>query len=752
MSVIDESGREFKVDLTNCDREPIHIPGHVQGHGALLAVHPDYFTILQASQNVATYFGTPAETLLGKELSILLDPTQMGALRDARQSQPLAQNPVYVFQGEIGGQGPFDVSAHTYQGILIIEAEAVDQIDPAAPDFQALVTESLVRLQSTKTLEDFCQAAAVEFRKISGFDRVMIYRFLQDASGTVVAEDLAPGIESFLGLHYPASDIPKQARALFVQNASRIIPDPSYEPSPIVPTLNPLTDRPLDMSYASLRGVSPMHTQYLRNMGVCASMSQAIVVDGQLWGLIASHHYENRRVPYGLRRGCEFLAKLVALMVRGKVDEEQSSYRQQIEETHDALVESMSRHRSIVEGLTGGERRIEHFVDCTGCAILADGECHLIGQTPTPTQVRVLAEWLRRERGDELYVTDSLSREYPEGERMKDVASGVLSIRLTKVPGEFVLWFRPEVVKTVNWAGNPTKPVEPTPSGDRLNPRKSFELWQEEVRDRSNPWKRLEIESARRLRIAITEMVIRRAEEVSRANVRLERSNVELDSFAYIASHDLKEPLRGIHNYSTFLLEDYGEALDETGRERLRTLVRLAERMETLTDSLLHFSRLGRQELDLQKHDLNDVLQEAIEATSARLEETGTEVRIPWPLPTVTCDGVQLVEVFQNLIANAAKYNDKPHKWIEVGVRSEGALPGEQPHVLYVRDNGIGIPRKHFESIFRIFKRLHGRTEFGGGTGAGLTITEKVVQRHGGRLWLESEPGQGTTFFFTLGA
>ncbi len=235
------------------------------------------------------------------------------------------------------------------------------------------------------------------------------------------------------------------------------------------------------------------------------------------------------------------------------------------------------------------------------------------------------------------------------------------------------------------------------------------------------------------------------AQELQERNAELLRSNQELDDFAYIASHDLKEPLRGIHNYATFLLEDYAARLDEEGRGKLHTLTYLTQRMDAFIDSLLEFSRVGRLDLAIQETDLDRVLADVVDSLRIGLDERGVEVRIPRPLPTIRCDRVRVGEIFRNLVTNAMKYNDKPEKWVEVGFDDGGG-----PVVLYVRDNGIGIREKHQDAIFRIFKRLHARDKYGGGTGAGLTIVKKIVERHGGRIWVESTPDVGTTFRFTL--
>ena len=239
-------------------------------------------------------------------------------------------------------------------------------------------------------------------------------------------------------------------------------------------------------------------------------------------------------------------------------------------------------------------------------------------------------------------------------------------------------------------------------------------------------------------------------------NELLLRSNQELDEFAYIASHDLREPLRGIHNYASFLIEDYADRLDPDGRSKLETLRQLSQRMDALIESLLQFSRVGRVDLAVQDTDLNEVVAEVLESLRISLETKHVEVRFERTLPTLRCDQVRFAEVFRNLVTNAIKYNDKPRKWLEIGVmEAEPCARGETgrppPLVLFVRDNGIGIAAQHHEAVFRIFKRLHGRDKYGGGTGAGLTIVKKIVERHGGRIWLESVPGQGSTFYFTVG-
>ena len=290
-----------------------------------------------------------------------------------------------------------------------------------------------------------------------------------------------------------------------------------------------------------------------------------------------------------------------------------------------------------------------------------------------------------------------------------------------------------------------------------LTPRRSFALWQETVAYKSLAWKAGHSAIARELRNALIVFIIEHAQELTRVNQQLQQRNSELDSFAYVASHDLKEPLRGINSCAFYLSENYQTQLDSEAQARLQSLMRLTRRMDDLLDSLLHFSRVGRTDMQREAVDLNEVLDEALEMISARREETGGEIRVPRPLPVVECDRMRIREVFTNLLSNGLKYNDKAVRWVEVGYQtpqqsSPRASLGNGPVQFYIRDNGIGIKSRYHEQVFQMFKRLHGREQFGGGTGAGLTITQKIIERHGGRIWVESVYGEGSTFYFTLQA
>jgi light-regulated signal transduction histidine kinase (bacteriophytochrome) len=752
--------------ITNCDSEPVQTPGCIQSHGALLVLRTTDLTILQVSENVDHWLGSPAHALLGRPAAAAFGESGEARLREFLRDEPTEQNALYVFTLPARGEvPPLDVIVHTTGGVAVVELEATNRGEStsAEADYYAALKRSVSRLQGARSVGEFCASAADEVRSLSELDRVMIYRFHEDGHGEVVAESRRADLEPWLGLHYPAEDIPRPAREIFKQIWIRPVPDVGAELSEIVPLTNPDTGKPLTMTHCTLRGPSIMYTEYLQNMGVKAALTMPIRRDGELWGLIACHHYAGPAyVPYKVRAACEFFAQVVSLLHKAVEVREQLLYRLRLDGVHQQLVAASARERGL-EAMTNGTPSLLDAMDAGGAAVHHNKRWWCVGQTPTKPQLEALGEWLYHRRdvdseGRPVYATDTLSRDFPDAAAFADVASGLLAVPLSLSQKNMVLWFRPETIRTVTWGGNPhEKPTVTGPHGPRLTPRKSFELFVESVVQRSLPWKPVEIDAASRLRVLLIELVVDQAERLSDLNADLTRSNEDLDAFAYVASHDLKEPLRGIHKYAHQLLDE-ASGVNAEQRHKLEALMRLTLRMDSLLDSLLHFSKVGRVQIDLTIVDLDEVLGEALEMVEARRTERPTDIVVARPLPTVACDRVRVREVFVNLLSNALKYNDKPLRRIEIGYLAPGepgsrgeAPPGATGHVVYfVRDDGIGIQARHHEQVFKMFRRLHGRDEYGGGAGAGLTIVKKLVERHSGHVWIDSVPGEGTTFFFTV--
>lgn len=744
-------------DLTQCDREPIHLSGAIQPHGVLLVLQEPELTIIQVSSNTQEIMGIAADTLLNQSLATLLTSEQIEYFHTYTRDKLLENNPLYIFTIQMNrSECLFDGIVHRIDTVLILELEPILEVRAGQRSFVELyrtLQQTFLHIRHTSTIESFAKIVVEQVSMLTGFDRVMIYRFEPDEHGVVIAEKKRSDLPSFLHLHYPASDIPQQARRLYTKNWLRLIADVDYQPVPLLPQINPVTQHTLDMTYSVLRSISPVHVEYLSNMGVKSSMSITIMHNETLWGLIACHHMAPKYVAYDIRTACEIFGRTMSLQLPLIEIQEQTMYLKRIKDMQIKLVASPSGNESILDSLTRHHPNMLDLVDASGAALCFDGRCYLLGKTPPEDVVWRIVAWIYAQGEQNMFETSSFSRLWPEATEWKESASGVLALLLAKTSQDALLWFRPEIINTIYWAGDVNKLVEITEQGIRLSPRLSFEKWKQTVLLCALPWQHGELEAIAEFRTTILRILLLKAEELVRLNHELKRSNDDLDTFAYLASHDLKEPLRGIHNYAYLLLQDYTGVLNEEGTDKLETIVSLTKRMENLINSLLHYARLGRLELTTAETDINEVVKQTIEMLQLSLAQRNVQIRLPDPFPTIACDQIMVGEIFANLIMNAIRYNDKAEKWIEIGCRQP--VPDEVSEhpaipVFYVSDNGIGIPKQHRETIFGIFKRLHTQEEFEGGTGAGLTIVRKIVERHGGTIWIESAEGKGTAFFFTL--
>jgi two-component system, chemotaxis family, sensor kinase Cph1 len=737
------------LDFSTCDREPIQYAGAIQPHGALLVLHEPDLRIVQASANTGDYLGLPPAALLGQGIERLLGDEATAALRARLASHDLGGMLLHLMSARITARNEcFHLFGNRADGLLLLEFERLDeQARTGAPDLYQEVHGTLQRLQAAASLQEFLQLAVADIRALTGFDRVMAYRFAADGSGEVIAESVAANLETFLGLHYPAVDIPEPARRLFSLSWLRHLPDVDYVPVPLVPARTPESTGPVDLSYSFLRSVSVMYSGYLKNMGVKASLVTTLLKDGRLWGLISCmHHAAPRYLPYEVRIAVECLAHILSLQMGAKETEEHYAYRLRLAAARGQLLDALRKAGGFEQALRDAGPELLTALDADGAALLSDDHLTLSGHTPAAAEVRDLAQWLAT-REDLHCVSHQLARDYPPADRFRGVASGLLAVRLSHAAPDAFMWFRRELLQTINWAGDPHKPVvvDVQDGAVRLLPRTSFALWKETVGGQAHRWLDCEIEHAGELRRGLVEFMVSHTEQLRRKNSELAQSNLELDTFAYAASHDLKEPLRGIYSIVQFLQDDDGGRLSAEEQQRLATILRLTRRMDDLIESLLQYSRVGRIELDLQVVDLNAVLAQALEGLQPLLHTNAVQVQVQAALPQLRCDRVRVVEILSNLIANAVKYNDKADKQVAIGCDST-----VDPPVIFVRDNGIGIAPKHFARIFHIFCRLHGRDAYGGGAGAGLTITRKAIERHGGSIWVESVPGTGSTFRFTL--
>lgn len=723
----------LELDLDRCAQEPIRIPGGIQPHGALLVVDPQSLAVLQRSANAAAMLGTG-------EARSLADATGRSLAAEIRNWLG-CDDPLFLRTTSIENR-TFQVLGHrTDQGVIlefeepsVAEGDTLEALYPRIAHF-------MEEVQHISTTEGICAAAAREFRRITGFNRILIYRFDSDWNGEVLAEDSDGVLPSYAGLRFPASDIPAQARELYRLNRLRLIPTANYTAVPIVPPLSPVDGAPLDMTFAVLRSVSPVHLEYMRNMGTLASMSVSIIVDGKLWGLASCHNATPRRLNAQSRGVCDLLGKVLSHQVSARDRGAYAARRIRLKQIEGELLAHLSTAESLQQGLKDNPQLWLALTNSIGAAVLHDGNFFLVGETPLLNRVQALAQRLQTQRELNRFVTDSLSSQWPEFADIAEHASGVLAISISQLHPSYIIWFRPEVTRTIEWAGDPRKPMEL--GTDRLHPRASFATWREQERGRSEPWGAAEIDTAHDFRNAMVNVVLRRAEERAELTSQLQRSNRELESFSYSVSHDLRAPFRHIVGY-TQLLRDREENLSDKARHYLDSIVEAAATAGQLVDDLLSFSHLGRASLSFSIVDMNKLVQEV-----RRTLEPDTQGRsIEWQiqkLPAAWGDAALLRQVWINLASNAIKYS----RGREPALITISGLEGEHETKYEIADNGVGFDMAYVHKLFGVFQRLH-RMEDYEGTGIGLALTKRIIERHTGWITARSVLAQGATFTFAI--
>jgi chemotaxis family two-component system sensor kinase Cph1 len=727
------------INLTNCEREPIHIPGSIQSHGFLVAMSHE-LKVTYCSENISLYAPVSAASLLGTPVYFLETVILKKMIGFTAHLINIAQNPdgfrtINPFPVEIAGnQFNLIIAAANDQYLLEFEPAASD----LEPDLQQAIGSTLSEILTDTNLANLLDKIAQQVRKLIGYDRVMVYKFHDDGHGEVAAEARNEELAPWLGLHYPASDIPQQARNLYKLNLVRLIADVAAVPSPIL-TYEELNEIPLDLTHSSLRAVSPIHIQYLKNMGVASSFSVSLIHKGELWGLVACHNYTPRYIHYKQRE----VAKLI-----GQVLSSALSFRQQEEDQHksnrlkgavEALTRQLTRYNNIEDALFKHDITLLQAVDAGGAVLAYDNHFYHVGTTPDDTFLAGFVSWLQDNIQEAFYASDHLSEEYPQALTQTATASGILTCRLSRELKEYMIWFRPEVAAVIKWAGNPDKTVNITEKGLlHISPRTSFDIWNETVRHTSIPWTNEDYSSALQLKDEVAFAISRKATEIRVLNDKLKEAYDELDAFSYTISHDLKNPLTTIKSYSQLLKRS--AKLEPREQSMLEGILTSANRMQSMIEEVLHYSKAGQIKAKHRFVDMALLLDDLKQQLLIAHEPLQLTINIS-QAPPIYGDETMIQQVFANLMGNAVKYSSK----IEFPTIT---IKGEQlaDQVRYqVTDNGIGIKLHDLEKIFDLFKRSDDVDAYEG-SGVGLAIVKKIMEKHSGRIWVESQPGAGSTF------
>ncbi|WP_443029905.1 histidine kinase dimerization/phosphoacceptor domain -containing protein [Sphingomonas sp. ZB1N12] len=630
---------DIGLDLTACDREPIHIPGAIQPHGLLLVADADSGKIVAGAGDLEARLSA---NWLGGDLSVVI-AQDVGALL----AEQTGRSGTIVAAPVTGLTERLDVTIHRDGDRLLVELEPVEAVPPTAAQMLGLLNAMATGFERASNLQALCERAATAFRQLTGFDRVMVYRFLDDEAGRVMAEDRAPELGTFLNHHFPASDIPKQARALYVRNRTRTIPQIDYTPA----MLRPAGFETLDLSDVTLRSVSPIHLRYLSNMGVAASASISIVKDGLLWGLIACHHGSPKALTPDIRAASATLASGLARQIRAKEEAETYRERLRLRAAEDMVTPQLATEpapRRIVTALRDDLRRM---FDGDGFAYVEGGIVDTDGRCPSKDDILDLAAWVRTRGGIEPFSTHELFSVLPRARAYSSTASGILALPLVD-EGAMLLWFRAEHIEEVKWAGNPHKAVSVDPNA-MLTPRTSFESWTQSVSGRSRRWTREEIEAAHRLR---------RAFHDAHVNQRLRSLNVDLqrtlaDKDALIAQKDvlMKEVNHRVQNslqlVAAFL------SLQAKSSDNAQVKEHLAEAQARLAAVALVHRRLYRDD-QVESIDLSRYIEELAGDMKTSLgDDWASQMTLDLaPVLVATDRAVNIGLVLTELVINASKY------------------------------------------------------------------------------------------------
>jgi len=756
MNITDIVNRDI-VNLTNCESEPIHIPGSIQPHGFLLGLKSENHLIDFCSGNTEKFIRLSPEKLLGKSLTEIFGESQYHhfSIYLSEDKSDQARPFVFIYDGI-----PYNTSVNLSGKNIILELEPLPDQALDLPNLYSQTKNFVSLMERHNSLLELCSDIAIETRRITGYDRVMIYRFDEEYNGEVIAENKREDLVSFARQKYPHTDIPAQARELYLRSPLRMIADVNYEPVPLL-TLNDdgeKSNKSLDLSLSALRSVSPIHIEYLKNMGVGATLTISLLQNNKLWGLIACHHYSPKTLAHYTRLAAllqgHFLTSQIAVR---EVAEEFGAAQEADKSLHEALTLLHENEDFLTEKYNSVS--LLNLAGANGFVIYSQGKLYKNGLVPSDDDLITLLQSLAEKYPNTGFYTEQLIGDFPEFESLSKYAAGVIYHSLAAGTSDGVLWIRAERRETVSWAGNPHKAVVVNEDGGvRLSPRKSFELWLEEVKNKSAKWRKAEVNAASSFAYALQKHIsfhyVQMQENRNRVlNEELKAANKELANLNWISTHDLKEPLRKIQIFASKVLDRENPDLSVQVKDSVERMRFAAEKMQVLIEDILTYSKTGNTEKVFEETDLNELLKKVLAELADNVEEKHAVIAAS-PLPVIKGIPFQIHQLFINLISNALKFSktdEIPMITIGVEIAGQDLVPSDKPHkyasfyAISFVDNGIGFEKEYEQRIFDVFQRLHPAHKYPG-TGIGLAICKKIMENHGGSIVADSELGKGSKF------
>lgn len=739
----------------NCDREPIHLLGHIQSHGVLLAINETTWEIAQVSANTLQFFNLDASSLIDQPLHVLFSQAQINTLLAFCSHQDLEPfNPIKLTISIKRKKHVFQGVMHRADGLLVLELEPLPKDLDSSLGFYYLAKAAAMNVRQAQDFAEMSNLLVQEIRKITGFDRVLIYRFDPDHSGVVIAEAKTHNLESLLGLHYPAFDIPEIPRKLYCKNWLRLIADLEDQPVPLIPFNNPLTQAPLDLSYSTLRSVSKFHIQYLRKMGVSASFSISLINADQLWGLVVCHHYAPKYIDYETRKTCEFLGQIMSIEIVNKHEQHLKKAQEKIKGIQTKLKQNiLNGYQSLSSTFTQDISNLLELVNAQGAVIYLDGYISEFGLCPVQEFTRSLIAWLESTSQD-VFHTNCLSKDFPKAIDFQEQASGLLSISIKLNHTSYhIIWFRPEVIQTVDWAGDPTKLLDIDDDSDP-SPRRSFELWKETVKAKSLPWDEVEIEAAIELRSTLMLAALEFSQQALKQEA--ERSKVASQAksnFLARMSHELRTPLNAILGCTQLMSDE--ESLTKDLGEYVNIISYSSEHLLNLIDDVLEVSKIeaGKILLEETEFDLFLLLHNLQEMLQIKAKDKNLQLifAIHPNLPKyVKSDERKIRQILLNLLGNALKFTTQGYVILRATLGDPEMVDSKVILHFEVEDTGCGISPEEINSLFEAFVQTASGRESQTGTGLGLVISQQFAKFLGSQIKVNSTLGKGTIFHFEI--
>jgi len=726
------------MELTQCHNIVINTPGYIQNFGYLLGINTQNLSIAFYSQNLADIFGFNSN-IINQSLNSI-------NCFNSIAEHPLYREAITGHSDKVKNSGritlnhqEYHIVVYTYDHFLYIELEQVILADNA----EQKALKNVKNLISTKDGNQIWNTLVKDIANITGYERVMIYKFNADATGRVIAEEKNTDLESFLNVHYPESDIPKQARQLYLKNYKRIISDVESQPVPIISAIPDI-----DLSLSGIRAISPVHLQYLKNGRIASSFSISIIINNELWGMVTCHHSTARHIDLDGRILSEIATFIAANSYSSYKASLALSYDKQLSKSCFELKLQLLSKNNFKDSIFERSALIHMLSETDGFAALIDGQIISIGDTPDNKLISSIAHWLQSQSHKGFYFNHSFYNEFSTELGLDKNCCGIASCFLNEAQGDLMIWFRREYKDHINWAGRPEKEIAMLNfyKEEKLtySPRQSFAIYCEEVINKSRPWRKKDIQRLQKIKEVVDQTAQEFLYKTERANKdlnflneELKRVNEELDSYSHTISHDLATPLT-VMKLNMQLMAKYNT--DQPTIDKIHNVLNEIDNMSEMMNNVLRLSRLKHSEYNFQSIDPADIINKVCLDSKLTYNED-VEIHIGSIYPVIGEKSL-IQQVFQNVITNAVKYSSQKET-PQVSIRS--AVEGDW--IIYeIQDNGIGIPYESKHDVFKVFNRMTNSKSFFG-NGVGLSIVDNIMKKLGGSVDFESVVDSGTTFY-----